>query len=333
MSESWYVDLADYVIDLQWSPSAARLAAVSVEGAVFLIEDLGDSATFKMIGSHVGGANSVSWRRDGAKFATAGHDGLVKVWDGTSGTPIRSLEAGNAWVTKALYSPRCNVLATAAGRQLKLFSDDHKVIYDSPDHPSTIADIAWNPRGPGIAAAANRGVTLHLSAAGGEPRRFRWKGSSLVLKWSPDARHLATGRQDAALHYCSIATGKSAQISGYATKVQLLDWDAGGRYLATGGGSSIVLWDCGGDGPMGGQPTQLEARSGKLTQIAFQPDGPLLASTDADGFVFLWEPAKHDQAIGGVLLSSAASCLRWIHGKRLAIGQEDGTVVVFGVET
>ncbi|MEO1526783.1 MAG: WD40 repeat domain-containing protein [Planctomycetota bacterium] len=331
LSEVWYVELTDYVIDMQWSPNAVRLAAVTVEGGVFLIEDIGDSATFKLIGCHGGGANSVSWRHDGAEFATAGHDGLVNVWDGTSGVQLDSLQAGTSWVTKAIYSPRRNVLATAAGRHLKLFNNDRAMIYHNSDHPSTIADIGWNPQGPGIAAAANHGVTLHLSEAAGEPRRFRWKGSSLVLQWSPDAKYLVTGEQDATIHFWYLATGKDAEISGYSTKVQLLDWDSGGRLLATGGGSTVVLWDCGGAGPAGSQPIQLKARGSRLTQVAFQPGGSMLASTDNEGFAFLWEPMEHDRVVGGVLLSSAASCLRWYSEDRLAVGQQDGKVVVFEV--
>ncbi|MEM1224163.1 MAG: WD40 repeat domain-containing protein [Planctomycetota bacterium] len=331
LSESWYVDLADYIIDLQWSPDASRLAAVSVEGAVFLIEDLGDSAKFAMIGSHDAGANSLSWRRDSAEFATSGHDGLVKIWEGNSGKQLGTLEAGHSWVTKTLYSPRRNVLAAAAGRHLIVWNEGRDVVYESPDHASTIADIGWNPKGPGLAAVANRGMTLHLSGAAEQPRKFLWNGSSLVVSWRPNAKHIVTGEQDATVHYWHVDSGRGAQIRGYSSKVQHLSWHTSGQWLATGGGSAIVLWDCGSDGPVGRQPTQLEARSSKLTTIAFQPRGHFLASSDEDGFVFLWHPSDHCKAIGGVLLSSAASHLSWCGDDRLAIGQEDGKVVVFGV--
>ncbi len=39
LAESWYVALGDYIIDLAWAPKASKLAAVTVEGSVFLIED------------------------------------------------------------------------------------------------------------------------------------------------------------------------------------------------------------------------------------------------------------------------------------------------------
>ncbi|MEM1071076.1 MAG: hypothetical protein AAGI63_19375, partial [Planctomycetota bacterium] len=201
IAESWFVALEDYIIDLAWSPVAPKLAAVTVEGAVFLIDDLGDSAYFKQIGQHRGGANSLSWRRDGGEFATAGHDGLVKIWEGDSGQEICSIEAGGAWVAKTLYSPRRNVLATAAGKHLKLWNDKRIAFYSSSKHASTIADLAWNPIGPGIAAAAKNGVTLHLSDETAEPRKFHWKGSSLAVSWSPNAHYIVTGEQNATVHF------------------------------------------------------------------------------------------------------------------------------------
>ena len=88
---------------------------MTVEGSVFLIGDHGDSARFKLIGQHAGGANALSWCPDGTEFATAGHDGLVKSWDAESGQLLGELDAGDPWVAKAVYNPRRNVLATAAG--------------------------------------------------------------------------------------------------------------------------------------------------------------------------------------------------------------------------
>ena len=333
LAESWYVELGDYVIELAWSPDAAKLAAVTVEGSVFLIDDHGDSAHFKLIGQHAGGANSVSWRCDGAEFATAGHDGLVKIWDGGSGQELSALEAGDSWVAKAVHNPRRKVLATAAGKNFKLWNEQREVLYESSDHSSTIADVGWNPDGSGVAAAAYNGITLHVPGKQSRPRKYIWKGSSLVLAWSPDAKYMATGEQDSTVHFWHVKSGEDAQMSGFPTKVLELSWDSSGRWLATGGGASICLWDCSGKGPAGRKPRQYDTHSNKLTQLVFQPDGRFLASADADSFLFLWDPIKHEKIIGGVALSSSASCLRWCKGGKLAVGQQDGNVVNFKIQS
>ncbi len=327
--ESWYVALGDYIIDLGWSPDASRLAAVTVEGLVFLIDNHGESAYFKLLGQHAGGANALSWRADGSEFATAGHDGLVKIWDGKSGVQLFELDAGDPWVAKVAYAPRRSVLATAAGRNLKLWSEQRQAFYESSDHSSTIADVGWNPDGSGLAVAAYNGITLHVPGKQSQPRKYTWKGSSLVLSWSPDAKYMATGEQDSTVHFWHVKSGEDAQMWGFPTKVLELSWDASGRWLATGGGASICLWDCSGKGPAGRKPRQYDAHTNKLTQVAFQPDGNLLASADADGFLFLWDPIKHEKVIGGLSLTSSATCMRWCKGGKLAVGQRDGNVVLF----
>ncbi|MDF1785646.1 MAG: hypothetical protein P1U82_07220 [Verrucomicrobiales bacterium] len=76
-------------------------------------------------------------------------------------------------------------------------------------------------------------------------------------------------------------------------------------------------------------PRQHTGHSNKLTQLAFQPDGKLLASADADAFLLLWDPIKNDEAIDKLTLSSSASCLRWGNRGKLAVGQQDGKVVIF----
>lgn len=328
--ESWYVELADYVIGLDVSPDASKIAAVTVEGLVFLISDLGDSAHFKLIGEHAGGANSVSWRCDGTEFATAGHDGLVKIWNGVSGLQLNSLEAGDLWVAKAVYNPHRKVLATAAGKHLKLWNEKREVVYESADHASTIADVGWKPDGKEVATAAYNGVTLHRFGHKKRPRKYTWKGSSLVLAWSADGKYIATGEQDSTVHFWHVKSGDDAQMSGFPTKVLELAWDSSGKWLATGGGTSICVWDCSGKGPAGRRPRQFDTHLNKLTQLGFQPNGQFLVSADTE-CLMLWDPISQEKVIGGVMLSSPASCLKWGKGDKFAVGQEDGKVVVFNI--
>lgn len=331
LTEIWTVALEDYIIDMAWSPDGTKLAAVTVEGAVFLLDPQQDSTSPKPIGRHDGGGNAVSWRSDGAELATAGHDGLAKVWDGHSGQELASLEAGNAWVAKVVYNPHRHVLSTAAGRHLKLWDEHRAVCYGSSDHASTIADVGWHPDGSGVAVAAYKGITLHAPGKQRQPRKYVWKGSSLKLAWSPDAKYMATGEQDSTVHFWHVKSGEDAQMWGFPIKVQELSWDQSGRWLATGGGATVALWDCSGKGPAGRKPRVYEAHSNKLTQVVFQPDGNFLISTDMDAALALWNPLQHDKIIGGQMLSAPASCLQWCHGGKFAVGQHDGKVAIFQV--
>jgi WD40 repeat protein len=330
IDECWYVALGEHIIDLAWSPDAKQLVAATVEGRILLIENRGDSAYFRQVGQHEIGANSVSWSHDGCRFASAGQDGLAKVFDGMTGEPLQSRQVGNSWVSKVAFSPRRPVLAVAAGKSLKFLNENGSEFYESSDHASTIADIAWNPSGTAVAVAAYNGLTVHQPGSADERRKYAWKGSSLVLAWSPDEKYLATGEQDSTVHFWMVNSGEHAQMRGFPTKVLQLSWNWSGSTLATGGGSGVVLWDFTGAGPMGREPEILQAHVNKITALAYQPIGPYLASTDADGLLCLWNPGEHSHLLGGKSLSGPATCLRWSpKGNLLAVGQDDGTVVVF----
>jgi WD40 repeat protein len=320
LRELWSVDVDEFVIDLAWSPTGQQLAFATIEGSLFLVDDANSLGRLRELGMHQGGAASVSWRADGAELATAGHDGLVKVWDPRDGRLLRSLAAGADWVAKVVYQPNKTNLASAAGRYLRIWSAEGQMVYESHDHASTIADLGWNPDGSGIAVAAYQGVTLHVPGKQSRPRKYEWKGSRLVL---------ATGEQDSTVHFWYVKSGKDSQMWGFPTKVLELSWHRDGQCLATGGSDTIVLWDCSGRGPEGRKPKMFEGHPARITQLAFQHRGDYLVSGDEEGYVLLWDPRRNTDPVGGEVFESDVSRLAWSgNDDCLAVGQRCGAVSV-----
>jgi WD40 repeat protein len=330
MDERWYVMLEDYIIDLACSVDGDQAVAMTVEGAVILIDFDRESARYEQIGSHNMGGASVSWNPESHQFATGGHDGLVKIWDARSRLQVGEHKAGNAWVSRVAYSHRRGTLAAAAGKWLKVWSQTGNVVYESNDHKSTISDLAWNQDGSSIAVSAAQGVTIHTPGADEPVRRFVWQGASLRLAWSPSNQYIATGEQDATVHFWFVESGQDARMAGFATKVQELAWHHSGNYLAVGGASSPTLWDCSGDGPVGRAPVILESHVDLVTQLAYQHRGEVLASGDSSGFLMLWLPTEHDKIIWGTKLPSPVTRLVWSpDDARIFVGQKNGLVTMF----
>jgi WD40 repeat protein len=134
------------------------------------------------------------------------------------------------------------------------------------------------------------------------------------------------------VHFWIASSGKDLQMWGYPTKVRELAWDATSRYLATGGGPAITVWDCSGDGPEGTKPIQLTGSDAAVTALAYQGRAELLAAAMEDGLIALWAPARLRRPLTRLALGSAVTKLAWSPDDRLlAVASEDGSVGVYGV--
>ncbi len=226
LSRRWQAETGDHVIAMAWSPGGTLLAAASVGGPITIL-DAATGAIRHTLPGHGFGTTAVGWNADGAHFASAGQDAQVRLWDLAAGRERLTLDGGEAWVERLTWHPRENLLACAAGRRLRLWEPQGRLVREYPAHASTISDLCWRPGSTDLTSASYGAVTL-WSPEGEEPlRRFQWKGSVLALAWSPDGKYLATGDQDSTVHFWIYRTGEDLQMSGYPTKVRELSWRRG----------------------------------------------------------------------------------------------------------
>ena len=231
--------LPDHIVALAWSPDD-RLVAAGVASGPVAILDTGTGEIKHLLSGHGFGTTSIAWTDEGT-VATAGQDGRVRHWDAATGAELRCLDAGAMWVERLSVSPGGKYLAAAAGKKVRLWDCNGRLVRDYTDHASTVTDIAWRPGGKELTSAAYGGVNIWSPDRDQPVRRFEWKGSVLRLAWSPDGKYLATGDQDSTVHFWIDATGEDLQMFGYPMKVRELAWDKTSRFLATGGGAGERL--------------------------------------------------------------------------------------------
>lgn len=328
---AWQANIEDYVIKLAWSPNGQWLAAAAVEGPITLFDTQSGQLRHTLPG-HGFGTTDLSWHAEQDWLASVGQDGQVKLWEAETGQELWSQPGGAAWVEHVAWSPNGDLLASAAGRELRLWDAQGNLLHQHADHASTIAEIAWRPGGGEIAAIAYGGVTLRRPDQPDNPRRFEWKGSSLTLAWSPDGKYIATGDQDSTVHFWYSDSGQDLQMRGYPTKVRELSWNSTSRYLATGGSTTVVVWDCSGKGPAGTKPQMLEQHEDLLTMLAYQHRGKLLASAGQDGLVVLWQPDRKQRALDQTHFDAVVTQIAWSSDDQyLAVGTENGLVTVLQI--
>jgi WD40 repeat protein len=322
-------ELADYPVDACWSADERALVIATGQGAV-LWQDT-TQGTARALGEHAGGALAVAWRPGSQQFASSGQDGEVRLWD-ARGSGAKPIHKGSQWSEQLTYSGNGRWLAVATGRSLQIFDAEGKAKAQPPPQPGVIAALAWRPKGNELAALGNGGARLHRIEPELQTREFPWAGACLTASWSPDGRLLASGMQDGSVHFWNIAAGSQSQMRGYGTKVALTSWSANSRLLATAADQQIIVWDFSGAGPEGSEPLQLSAHTARVTQLAFQPRGLLLAAGARDRRVSLWRVAQPQQPIDADLLSDEVALLRWSgSGERLAVADRSGVLNVYTV--
>lgn len=329
----WRAEMNDNVPRVVWSPDGVRVAAVAADGSCAVLDsELG--AVARALAGHDGGATDVDWSSDGLALMTAGEDGTVRVWDPTTGAEAFALEAGGAWVERCGFSADGGLLAASTGKRLRVWDRTGEIAFDNDEHPSTITDLAWEPgRGRGLAVCHYNGITVWDPDTETQRHRMEWTGSALAMAWSPDGKHLATGDQDATVHFWILSTADDLRMSGYPTKVKELAWDRTGRHLATGGSTEVTIWDCSPPGPAGTRPQVLEGDETLITCLAYHPSAPLLAAGTEGGRVLVWRAVNGAEPAGVDVGGEVASLVWSPEGDRLAVGAVDGGVGVIDVQT
>lgn len=332
----WHAKLDDFVTQVAWSPDGTRLAASSVSGQVHLFDRATERALHRFEPAHADGCDALAWRPEGKALATAGRDGKWRLWDADSGRQLAEHEAGALWPEHAAWSHSANgdaQLAVSAGSSVSLWNEKGEPVGEPVKFARAVVDLSWVLGGRTLAVALSTGVHLRDPAADGDERVLAARDPILCMAMSPSGKWLLTGNQDCSIHVWNTDNGAEMHMRGYPAKVRQLAWHRGSRWVATGGGVSVPVWDCSGRGPEGRTPTMLEWHTDLVTALHYQPAGDWLASGSRDGGVAVWSPTQREQLITGAKIGSGVTRATWSpDGSRLAVGGEAGEVQVLAVE-
>ena len=303
-------DLHAFVVAAAWAGEVPAFALG--DGRVVL-------GGWRDVPAHDGAVLSLAASGNG--FVTGGDDGAFRrvAPDGTVATIA---QFGTRWVEQV--AAHGGTLACAVGKVAHLFEGEAKL--KQLEHPSTVTGLAFDARGKRLAASHYGGATLWFVAAKiDSPRRLEWKGSHTGIALHPAGEAAVTAMQENALHGWRLADGQHMRMSGYPAKTQSLGFTRSGRWLASGGADTIVLWPFFGGGPMGKAPTELAGGDSVLcTRVAAHPQHEVVAAGFADGLVILADIASERILPVAAPGRGSVSALAW---------RPDGASLAFGTET
>lgn len=211
---------------------------------------------------------------DGRLAATAGYDGLVKLWDASSRTLRHDLRKHKGWARAVAFSPDGTRLASAG-------EDGTVVLWDTATgtelktiaaHQAAATCLAFSKDGQTlVSGGGDKLVKLWNVAEGTEQGRLEGHADAIwAVAFSPDGGTLASSGADRTVRLWTVADSKPlATLAGHRDWVTSLSFSRDGGRLVTGGmDGSVKLWDVAAKGEQEG-PAKAES---SVWTVAFSPD-------------------------------------------------------------
>lgn len=273
---------------------------------------------------------------DGARLASAGFDGTVKLWDIASGTCLQTVSEHSSAVLRVAWSPDGRLLASCSFDHTIWLWDvangvrSHAILHG---HASVIYGLAFAPDSRTLLSGSDDGTIRVWDVGHGQVLRSMggYVSMLLAIDWSPDGAQLASGGADAVVTLWRQASATPPNIlRGHRWIVQGVAWHPDGQLLASGGyDNSVSLWDT----TMGTRLDELHALDGPNTIFlgaAWSPNGRSLAVGSYMRGVHVWDLATRALRWVGRTGPTLLRRVAWSpDGRSLAGGGSDGVVYLW----
>jgi WD40 repeat protein len=257
-----------------------RAAFVGAEEHVSFVDGQGDIAKVEVLSGGILCAAS-----DGARIIMGGDNGKVVALDAKGSVTELAVDAKRRWIDNVALHPD-GAYAWSVGKLAHVRSG--KSEEKSLEVPSTVGGLAFAPKGLRLAVAHYGGATLWFPNMTATPEFFAWAGSHLGVTFSPDNKFLVTAMHEPALHGWRLADNRHMRMTGYPGRVKSMSWSTGGKFLATSGADTVIMWPFASkDGPMGKEPAMLAPLQARVTVVACHPKQDVLAAGYDDGTILM----------------------------------------------
>lgn len=259
--------------------------------------------TTQVLSSHSERVMSASWSPDGRYLASGGFDGILRIWNITSGTEQKILRSPSPYILSVSWSPDGKRLISVSNDSIQLWDPDTgreiRTVRTNPPQPPGSPPVygpnnvsaVWSTDGQRLGLFGWTDKTIRLLDATTGEGKIVLKGHTAEassVAWSPDGRRLVSAGWDNTLRLWDAATGKEEAVINGQTKGWIhAFWSPDGRRLAWHGYmSDLRILDVNTR-----SVEQVLHHGSGILHVAWSPDGMWLASASRDGTVKLWTAA------------------------------------------
>ena len=250
--------------------------------------------SIRTMSGHKAEVRDVKLSPDGKHFASASHDGTIRIWDAT-GVTVKQLKGHGDKVLSLAWGPKGeSLVSTSADGTLRVWNVEagtNQTIYDFKTELALC--VAYSPDGKLVATGDTRDRVVLWDMPTGKPRGAISGHTDHVytVTFTPDSKSIISGSKDKTVRIVDVSTNKlqhelkgqhtgaviSSAVSQNATSEEVL--------LATGGvDAKVLVWNLGTGKPI----TELKGHTDIVPGLAFSPDGKLLATGCGDWATRIW---------------------------------------------
>ncbi|WP_414755612.1 WD40 repeat domain-containing protein [Anabaena sp. CCY 9910] len=275
--------------DVSFSPDGKMIASAGDDGTTKVWSRDGNLINTLRQDDKSIAVNSVSFSPDGQTIATGSgdstpntRDSVVKLWK-RDGAFIKSLSLSpmnseyTEWVP-VTFSPNGQLLATAAGSSVQLWSSDGSLLHSMSGHTNGIRTVAFSPDSQ-IIASGGYDNTIKLWRSDGTLLSTLNGHNSFItsLRFSPDGKELASSSQDSTIRIWKLK-GQSLETLNIHPRTskpflatQFFSLSPDGKLIATATDDVVEVWKM--DDSL---VTKIKPNI-KVTSLNFSPDGQIIS--------------------------------------------------------
>lgn len=269
---------------IDYSPDGSMLAIGGPQG--IWVYDAERLEALAHLTEHAADIYALAWSPDGRWLASGSADLQLILWDAESwsSTTVVSLDG---WVVTVGWSPDSQLVATAHGSEVSVFSIDGNEVANFDTEMGAVNDLDWSQNGDWLAVGTVRGTAELWNTGTWEFERSLGHGGSVnEVAVSPDGQFVASGDNSGRLWIWEpLAQDHWIYDVGEGIIANVL-WSPDGTQVAVSGRDSrVTIWDR----EAWDIEREILIHRDAVRGLAWSPEGDRLITGSRDGTVRLWD--------------------------------------------